>query len=273
VSWLIEPSERDQFRSRPSVTEHVSDTLGIDLSAQPKGTSACRISWDAVGARVDALVVEADDDVLTRLRSRVAVTAMDAPFGWPAAFVSALADWGIGSPWPVVDSEHLRHRLTDRSVRDGWKISPLSVSSDRIGACAWRCARLLTRWGVTDRIGGEGVAEVYPAAALKSWELPTAGYKHRDLSVALVARGRLVGELRDRCPWLHLEGSQWEAVTQNHDALDSLICALVGRAVELGMTAPIPDDARTLVEQEGWIHVPSDRVEALCRVDGRHLRP
>jgi hypothetical protein len=200
------------------------------------------------------------------------VTAVDSPFGWPVAFVSAVATWGDGLPWPVSASADLRHRLTDRSVYLGRGINPLSVSSDRIGVCAWRCARLLTRWGVTDRVGGQGVAEVYPAVALRSWQLPGTGYKHRDPTLAAAAPGQLIDELRARCPWLQADAVDWEVMAQNHDALDSLICALVGRAIELGATEPIPDDARMRAEREGWIHVPTDSLEGLGTIN-LHAHP
>lgn len=99
----------------------MSNTLGIDLSAQPKGTAACRIAWDASGGRVEDLIVGADDDSLTHLRSGVAITAVDCPFGWPVAFVSAVAGWRSGSPWPGDSSNDLRHRFTDRWIRSNWE--------------------------------------------------------------------------------------------------------------------------------------------------------
>ena len=63
---------------------------------------------------------------------------IDSPFGWPAGFVSAVAGYAEREPWPDLDADALRYRLTDRLVRDEVKLSPLSVSSDRIGVTAWR---------------------------------------------------------------------------------------------------------------------------------------
>lgn len=44
-------------------------TLGIDLSAQPAGTAACRLSWADGSARALTLTQGLDDEALTRLRA------------------------------------------------------------------------------------------------------------------------------------------------------------------------------------------------------------
>lgn len=82
-------------------------TVGIDLASRPAGTAVCAIEWDA-NPRVIALtcgVVDRasrtllDDEVLLWvLRSGhgaipgvVTKVAIDAPFGWPVAFVDTLS--------------------------------------------------------------------------------------------------------------------------------------------------------------------------------------
>lgn len=79
----------------------------------------------------------------------------------------------------------LTNRATDLHLRQSVRLQPLSVSADRIGAAAMRCAAILsglTRKGIEiDRTGRVGpVVEVYPAAALKVWGLPHQGYKGRE---------------------------------------------------------------------------------------------
>ena len=68
--------------------------------------------------------------------------AIDSPFGWPVAFTDAVHAWAEHDRWPETDPATLRYRLTDRHVVEALKLHPLSVSADRIAACAWRCASL-----------------------------------------------------------------------------------------------------------------------------------
>jgi hypothetical protein len=68
----------------------------------------------------------------------------------------------------------MRLRATDRAVYEQTKLTPFSVSTDKIGVVAMRCARRLSaHWRATatvpDRSGLGRVAEVYPAAALVQW--------------------------------------------------------------------------------------------------------
>lgn len=225
-------------------------TLGVDLSAQPANTAACVVAWDVGRVGVERVELRADDDRLTALRAGVEMTAIDSPFGWPEEFVKAVHAWGFGEPWPGADSGELRYRLTDRHVATTLKVYPLSVSSDRIAACAWRCAALLDRWGIADRSGREGVAEVYPAAALRCWNLPHVGPK-TDRAVLR----RRVHAIRDRCPWLEVDDPTCNAFETNDHAFDALLGALVGRAVAIGAVGDIPRDHRPAVE--GWIHLPT----------------
>ena len=84
------------------------------------------------------------------------------------------------------------------------KVTPLSVSSDKIGATALRCSTLLAEMTskglLVDRSGVTGVAvEVYPAASLNSWGLPFNGYKEIK---GRGAREGLVEQILSRARWL-----------------------------------------------------------------------
>ncbi|HZE05888.1 MAG TPA: DUF429 domain-containing protein [Solirubrobacteraceae bacterium] len=235
-------------------------TLGIDLAAQPAGTAACTLAWSAEGAVVVALRRDLDDDSLTELRRDAAMVAIDAPFAWPDALTEALQRWSGDRRWPQVTPQQLRYRVTDLEVQRVTGIWPLSPSADRIGVCAWRCARLLTAWGVRDLLGADGAVEGYPAAALRCWELPARGYKAQARQArarTLQTRGQLVAELRGRCPWLHLTASQWEACLGSHDTLDALLCALVARAAATGAVRPVPAEHAPAARREGWIALPA----------------
>jgi predicted nuclease with RNAse H fold len=68
-----------------------STTIGIDLSAQPKRTAACILTWGDNSARITHLVVGADNRMLLELIAAhtPGKVTIDAPLGWPEAFVTA----------------------------------------------------------------------------------------------------------------------------------------------------------------------------------------
>lgn len=235
-------------------------TFGIDLAAQPAGTAACMLAWSDEAAVAVELRRDLDDGALTELRRDSAMTAIDAPFAWPQALTKALGRWSSERRWPSATAQQLRYRVTDLEVHRVTGIWPLSPSADRIGVCAWRCARLLTAWAVGDLLGGDGAVEGYPAAALRCWELPARGYKAQAPQArarSLEARQGLIAELRRRCPWLELTASQWEACRVSHDTLDALICALVARAAAIGAVLPVPAEHGPAARHEGWIVLPA----------------
>src|SRR4029453_10414518 len=69
----------------------------------------------------------------------------------------------------------IRLRLTDRRVVDVTGRTPLSVAFDKLGATAARWAHLADALAAggrsVDRTGAGLVAEVYPAAARRRWNL------------------------------------------------------------------------------------------------------
>jgi len=245
-------------------------TAGIDLAAQNAKTAACVIEWHADRAVARPPVAAGkgeDDDWLVDLVGEATATGIDAPFGWPEAFVRALPAWADGGRWSVADKADLRFRTTDRRVADRVSRTPLSVSSDRIAITAWRCARLLDRLRPADgrpvsRTGDDGIFEVYPGAALACWGFKRAGYKTSGSTDAKVrqrgARAALIGEIQSRAPWLELD-SVAQACEASDDVLDAVIAAMVTRAAAKGLTEP-PEAAgaevRRRIEREGWIHLP-----------------
>lgn len=229
---------------------HRVRTLGIDLASQPKSTGACLVDWAPDGAVATIATGVLDDAALVRLAAGADVVAIDAPLGWPDGFVAAVTAYHAGRPWPGADLLALRYRLTDRAVASKTGVRPLSVSTDLIGVCAFRAARLRALLVAP-------VAEVYPAGALRVWGLPATGYKGprggavREAIVAGIAR---------RCPWLVMDTAA--LCRRDHD-LDALLSALVGRAVATGRTHPPPPEAAEVVTREGWIHLPTCRPRSL----------
>lgn len=236
-----------------------STTIGIDLSAEPRGTAIATVEWSARAARVVALEVGADDGlVLAAMGAEVDRVGIDCPFGWPAEFVRLVVEHTAGRlEMPADLAQGWRRdytlRATDRWVHANVALVPLSVSADLIGHTAIRLAALRSRLGadVEAPLDGSGrLAEVYPAAALKVWGLPFRGYKR---AANVTARNALVDQLRTAAPWLDLGGHD-AVVRSSDDALDAVLCALVARAVHLVRTHP-PTDLE-VARREGWIHVP-----------------
>jgi predicted nuclease with RNAse H fold len=235
-------------------------TIGVDLSAQPNRTAACVLEWRPQEAKVLELVHGLTDDDFEDIIGRHNPTkvAIDAPFGWPAPFVAAVARYPADGEWIELDTRPLVLRTTDLAVQDIARQRPLSVSSDRIAVCAMRCGQLLTRLAKNeplDRTGGGLVAEVYPAAALRMWSLDPRGYKgnkpgQREKRKLLT---RKVAEATSG--WLPLSHHLPEIAVSDH-LLDALISALIGRAVDLGSTLEVPVANRQLAAVEGWIHLP-----------------
>lgn len=246
-------------------------TLGIDLSANTTKTGACEIDWH-VGT-VQLIQRPVTDDQLVAAIGAAAMTGIDIPLGWPDGFVTAVVAHHHGRPWPSAaiappaDREPLRFRLTDLVTRDRGA-QPLSVSTDRIGVAAMRGARLqhlLAERGFSiDRSGTTGsIAEVYPAAALRHWGLTSSGYKGG--SNAAICRV-LAADLAARC------GRITRAVTAclegcDDDALDAVVCAVVAKAVLLGVTERPTPDQMEAAKREGWIHVPTASIEDIVAAD------
>jgi predicted nuclease with RNAse H fold len=250
-------------------------TLGVDLASDPRRTALCLLDWRAGGARLVELTVGADDERILAARNGADVTGIDSPFGWPAPFVGFLCSAArllpeLGEPWDHEVRDGLRYRATDRAVREAVGRWPLSVSSDLIAVVAMRCVGLLTRMGVSDRAGGDGVFEVYPAAALARWGLGNRGYKGR---AARPRRVALLRSLARRAPWLDLgTKAQRALLADSADAFDALIAALNARAAALGHTEPPAAELRREAAREGWIALPvSGSLERLA--GGRAVRP
>ncbi|MEY4487836.1 MAG: hypothetical protein RIQ79_344 [Verrucomicrobiota bacterium] len=228
-------------------------TLGIDLSSQPKDTAACLIDWRDAGRIVVRKVVQhCDDATLDELVRQADAVGIDAPLGWPVAFVAAVGNWSA-TTWDDRDfQKSLRLRLTDIEVHARTKLTPLSVSTDRIGLPAMRAMALLARHGVTDRSGGDGrFFEVYPAGSLKQWGLRCRDYKGPD-KTAVATRRALLAELRQAMPALEVD----DACARTDHAFDALIASLTTRAAALGRTLGASPAQRAVARREGWIHLP-----------------
>jgi hypothetical protein len=247
-------------------------TLGIDLAAQDKNTAACRMTWSQDVGTVDKVFGgdECSDKSLLLLIVSVVraggTVGIDAPFGWPDAFLDQLLEYREHGRWrelPTTDAPSpLCYRATDLYLKRGSNppagfkgIHPLSVSTDRIGVVAMRCAKLLSRLadlGIPRDPLGRQVVEVYPGGALRRWGLAAKDYKHdQAVRVALLTQPPLDA--------IVLSPSRAQEITNTDHAFDAMLSAIVARDVALGrddLHRPCEDGQ---LRREGWIRMPTPR--------------
>ena len=236
-------------------------TAGVDLAAEPQGTALAVIEWSEREARLVQLELGVSDVPIVEAALSVDKIGIDCALGWPQDFVDFMVSHAniIASETDVDGGMDWRRRLayreTDRVVREQTGRWPLSVSTDRLGLTAMRCAGLVSRLREAgldvDRAGAGAIAEVYPGASLRRWGLDTTGYR-----VSSDARSRLVAQLRDQAPWLSLDAFL-DGMIASADALDAVIAALIARASALGICPPPPAEHAQLARVEGWIALPS----------------
>jgi predicted nuclease with RNAse H fold len=281
-------------------------TLGIDLAAQPEKTAVCEIAWLSGRALPQAPKRGAEDDELLDRMADADWVGIDAPFGWPDRMVDAIHDFARENTWPAdAAPERLRYRNTDWFVHEfvaentdpPRSVWPLSVSSDRIAVCAWRCASLLTRHvkgtgrkldrigvppgtatkgapgqpGSTGLVAPQGVVEVYPAGALVLWAFPHKGYKttaSTPASEARLKREEIVALIEHVTGgWMTLTDDVRQACVQTDDQLDAFVSALVACAAATGVTVTPRSGRLAAARREGWIHLPyPDSLSGLAAV-------
>ncbi|WP_277213156.1 DUF429 domain-containing protein [Isoptericola croceus] len=237
-------------------------SAGIDLSTDPRKTGVATIEWRRDSAVLTSLALGADDDNLVALIDGADKSGIDCPLGWPSPFVDyVVAHRAGGQKLTVPETRRsLLLRTTDRHTIERTGVRPLSVSADRIGATAMRCAALLSRLtqagAAVDRSGIDGpVVEVYPAAALRIWGLPHQGYKG-PTSTNTAVRDELVRRCEAQMPWLDL-GDHTALCRTSDDALDAVVCAVLAGLAHQGLCEPVPPDALPEARTEGWIALPS----------------
>ena len=242
-------------------------TVGIDLGAQPERTAIARIKWTADRAVIENVVSRGDDEIILQMVKQADKTGIDCPFGWPGAFVEFVAFHHAGQLSIPADGHGSRRNLTMRRtdffVHEQLRLTPLSVSADRIAHVALRCAVLLGKLeaaaGPVDRSGSGLIAEVYPAASLRSWGLEHRGYKQKTSTGALAA---LIDQLLDEAPWLDCTAHE-QAMRRSHDIFDAVIAAMTARAAALGQTIPPTEGDLSAAKAEGWIVIPDKPISAL----------
>ncbi|MDN3358814.1 DUF429 domain-containing protein [Actinomadura sp. DC4] len=241
-------------------------TVGVDLAAQPQRTAVAWVDWTAGSCEVRDVRLGCDDDAVAGALRDADKSGVDCPLGWPVPFVDFVRDHGAGHvaiPSGGDWRRELTMRRTDRFVQDRIRMTPLSVSADKIGHVAMRCAALLARLASegrpVDRAGGGPVVEVYPAASLRLWGLDHRNYKR---AANVVRLGTLVDALCAAAPWLDL-GPYEGLCRTSDDATDAVVAALTARACALGRTTGPGPEAAGVARVEGWIALPEGGLDAL----------
>ena len=242
-------------------------TAGIDLAAEPKGTALALIEWGEGSGKLIDLQVGVDDSVIVQGISHAEKIGIDCALGWPMEFVDFVSNHNDpdsknhkvegGMDW----RRRLSYRETDRAVRSRTGRWPLSVSTDRLGLTAMRCAGLLGRLekiGIQiDRSGAGVVAEVYPGATIRVWGFDTTGYRK-----SVDERKRLLGQILEQANWL--DTSSFESLMlESCDAFDAVIAALASRAAFLGLSEPPTQSQMPQARIEGWIALPVGKISEL----------
>lgn len=241
---------------------------GVDLAAEAAGTAVAVLRVEPGGpgggtVALESLQLGADDAAIVAATRHASLIGLDCALGWPVDFVDFVGRHASVARLPddatgdLAWRRRLAYRETDRVVTERTGARPLSVATDRLGMTALRCAVLLNRLAgdgrVVDRSGEHpsAVVEVYPAMALRVWELSRPGYKR-----ATDARAALIDDLGRAAPWLEL-GEHQSLVRASADALDAVLAALVALAhrATAGI-APAPHQ-RERARVEGWISIPT----------------
>lgn len=238
--------------------------LGIDLATEPAGTAGCWLTFDEDGARADIVDERLDDGTLIRLLAASDRAAIDSPFGWPEPFFAAISQWRDAGRFPAGPREPLRLRATDLYVKER-ALTPYSVSADKLGALAMRCAVVLTGLADVehtglDRVDGKAI-ECYPSAALYRFGFSRA--ELRNAKTDQDVRRRLLSQLLERATWLKVDAETQARLALVGHSFDAFIAALVARAVVLGMADRPPSHLAALAAAEGWIHLPFPNALAL----------
>ncbi len=242
-------------------------TAGVDLAAEPRGTALAIVDWTSSSATLVDLQLGITDKPIVEAASQVDKLGIDCALGWPQEFVKFMSQqadsyltghiFDGGMEW----RRRLAYRETDRHVREVTGRWPLSVSTDRLGLTAMRCAGLLSRLSSSgveiDRSGAGLVAEVYPGASLRLWGLNTTGYRtSEDL------RAELLSTLKSQAPWFD-PGDAEDLMISSCDAFDAVIAAFAARAVALGKYVAPEATQSGLAHVEGWIALPEGQLQDL----------
>lgn len=243
-------------------------TAGVDLAAEPKGTALAVIEWKETSATLVDLQLGVADETIVEAAGLVDKLGIDCALGWPIEFVEFLNNHANLESNSLPDGgmdwrRRASFRESDRNVKEVTGKWPLSVSTDRLGLTAMRCAglqgRILHSGIEIDRSGSGKIVEIYPGASLRLWGFDTAGYRANE-----DARAELLTAIEHSSPWLNL-GSNRELMIRSTDAFDAVIASLATRSAAINQYLPPPKEFLETAKVEGWIALPTGSITDLLR--------
>lgn len=184
--------------------------------------------------------------------------ALDAPLGWPEALSNELVSHLAGNVI-LQRADKMFRRSTDLFVKDMMGKQPLDIGADRIARTAHAALNLLQeiRQSTKEKISLAwnlefdsriAAIEVYPAATLVSYNLPSMKYKKAEEEST---RQKIISNLRQ-----YLDIGKFEDILkESADVLDSVICVLAASDFLKSKTMVPPN--MKLAKKEGWIWVKS----------------
>lgn len=241
-------------------------TAGVDLAAEPKGTALAIIEWKKTEANLVDLQLGVNDEAIVEAAGVVEKLGIDCALGWPIEFLEFLNNHANldNTKFPDGGMDWRRRasfRESDRHVREVTGKWPLSVSTDRLGLTAMRCAGLqgrIQQAGIPiDRSGSGKIVEIYPGASLRLWGFDTTGYR-----AIPEAREELLRSIENQAPWLKLDSYQ-DMMISSTDAFDAVIASLATRSAALGKYFKPSNNVLEVAKIEGWIALPKGNLKDL----------
>ena len=238
-------------------------SAGIDLAAEPKGTALALIEFSNNKAKLSYLEQGLDDQALITQTQNADKVGIDCAFGWPIQFARFINNHQDLANTELINGgmdfrRVLSFRETDREIKKLTGRWPLSVSTDRLGLTAMRCAGLLSKYQAKgteiDRAGSKLLVEVYPGATLRNWKFDTTGYR-----VNKEPRAELLRKLEAQATWLDVSSFRTQMV-ESADCFDAVVAALAARAVYQGNYSKPTSEQLKSARVEGWICLPADEL-------------
>lgn len=255
--------------------------IGVDMASQAKNTAAVWFENTGGGLKLGYTPGGVDNNRIREwLKEGASVLGIDAPFGWPKAFVDHVSWWQARSgdrpslPSADGDRELLLYRVTDRfarrhglgDARGPWP-QGLSVTTNWISFTTMRLVELLSECAgplELDRSGQQGpVLEVYPAAAFAQWQKYDGSYKPHGKSGP--AKEKAIDRRKFLAEWLEkqfpaaiaLPEGFAEVLGSNDHVLDAAVSALCTWAALVGCSY-VPTDSRVCLGAACKHEVPAD---------------
>ena len=190
--------------------------------------------------------------------------ALDAPLGWPRALSEVLPAHCAGRD-PRFTANEMFRRRTDDVVKEKLNKRPLDVGADKIARAAHAALQFLDSLREATGLAlplawspgyatGVSAIEVYPAATLIAYGLPSRGYKKSENE-----RRKLVDGLAGI---VELDEAARNGMVACDDLLDAAVCVIAGVDFADSSVVEPTSEELELAKHEGWIWFKASRSRA-----------